>query len=172
MVLQRLSRIVRFMGVAEIDVNFFIAMLHLLDAVKLAYLSRCRRRRKFSHLHLGCILLHDWSPLWRCVLFVVDFLFFFIFKAIQVLLFGISFDLRWRCQFIGELIIGIKLSIALVDFWDDLQVGGNFILGGSVELILNDAEQSFIELQQGVYLVFVGAAHFFQFLQFFLTGTL
>jgi hypothetical protein len=116
MVLQRLSRIVRFMGVAEIDGNFFVAMLHLIDAVKLAYLSRCRRRRKFSHLHLGCILLHGWSPLWRCVLFVVDFLFFFIFKAIQVLLLEISFDLRWRCQFIGELIIGIKLSVALVDF--------------------------------------------------------
>lgn len=112
-------------------------------------------------MHFGCILLHDWSRLWRCVLFVVDFLFFFIFEAIQLLLLEISFDLRWICQLIGELIIGIELGVALVDFWDDLQVGANFILGGSVEFILNDAEQSLIELQQGINLVFVGAAHFF-----------
>ena len=47
---------------------------------------------------------------------------------------------------------------------DGLEVGGNLVLGGCAELVLDDAQQPFVELQQRVYLVLVGLSHFLQLL--------
>jgi hypothetical protein len=84
--------------------------------------------------------LYDWTCFWRGCFFIVDFFFIFVLKALKVLLLEVAANLRRGWQFVGQLVVGIELSIAFVYFRDDLQIGSYLILGGGVELILDDAQ--------------------------------
>jgi hypothetical protein len=103
-----------------------------------------------------------------CGLLVVDLLLVLFLEALQVLLLEVALDLRRGGQFASEFVVGVEVCCALVDFGDDLEVGRYLVLGGGVELVLDDAEQSFVELQQRIYLVLVRASHLLQLLQLLL----
>lgn len=90
--------------------------------------------------------------MWRCRWFwlhdgrgqrgllVVDLFLLIVFlQPLQVLLLEAASDLRRHTELTCKIIIGIEFGIALVDFGDDLEIGGDFVLGGSVELIFDDA---------------------------------
>lgn len=163
---EELGRVAVLDGVAEVDGHLLAAVLQLVHAVQ---------HSRFVLpllLSLGWLLGLLWWAGLGTALVVIYFLLVLILESLDVLLLEVVAGLRLLCIAGVEFVVRVEVGGSFVDFGDDLQIGGDLVLGGCVELVLNDAEQPLVELEQRINLVLMCFAHLLQLLQFLLAGTL
>ena len=99
---------------------------------------------------------------------VVDFLFLVLFGLGRSAGKGVGGQIEAVAE---EGVVG-QVGGCLIGFGDDLEVGTDFVFGVGVELVLDDAQQPFIELKQSVDFGLVTLSRFLQFLQLVLARSL
>lgn len=131
---EQFGRVAVLDGVAEVDGYLLVAVLHLVHAVQSAHLVVLLRLCLRGWLRL---LRRTWL---RTSLIVIDLFLVLVLEPLDVLLLEVAAWLSLGRSVAVEFVVGVEVRGPFVDFRDDLEIGGDLVLGRSVELVLNDTE--------------------------------